>query len=789
MNSPTQQTVDITPTPRILRTLGDIPFSVWQCLAELADNSIDAFALARVNGFQIDEPRIDIHWSTDAVARDDREIIVQDNGPGMSLEQLRDAAKAGYSSSDTMASLGLFGMGFNIATARLGENTRLLSTKAGSQEWWGLEINFDELVKQHSFSAPVLAIQKSDVNESGTKIVVSKLKDGVFTELRSKERSIRNQLESIYTPMLGTPDESIVVQGRRLTARPHCTWSPSRFVIRRNERIHAIQEIERDLGDTYFDMSHRRYLSDDEIFELNLLLEDGKTLPTNIVLRSRRLQGWIGIQRYADPSDFGIDFIRNGRKILVGDKTLFRYENTDTGKYVDEYPIELGSTIGGRIVGELYVDYLIPTYQKNSFDTTSMGWKLTVEAVRGGGPLLNKNRKSMLLDGENTSPLGKLVSGFRRVDPGTKYLFVPNAQSKELAKKFVSGDIAFQSDEKWYKIAQEIDRSKSDGDITGTGPDPGEQPSDDVNSYVQGASSDSTNSSNFAQTPESSETAEDDVTSKPIPLRDDLIRTSDRDETLSGSYPCGDIPGFNVKAWRMRDEAITENGNRVPYSVYQEGPDIDFFYDPTHFLISEYPFTAKQLLLLSLAERFSVRDPNIAIKNAFVSLVETNCADERINVLLLQERAHSVISSIRERLPELLEDSFEEIKLNLSKAAREQEDLIKRLIQDAPHLVTEYQSSSKHAAETLAYVGESTLVKLIEMFPEKFLDNRVFNLPYSSLQFDDSDFVEDLRRDSLGRILSLISEILMIPRGTGRVNKTELLRQMNTLSLAESLIS
>lgn len=35
--------VDITPSPRILRTLGEIPFQPWQCIAELVDNSIDAF--------------------------------------------------------------------------------------------------------------------------------------------------------------------------------------------------------------------------------------------------------------------------------------------------------------------------------------------------------------------------------------------------------------------------------------------------------------------------------------------------------------------------------------------------------------------------------------------------------------------------------------------------------------------------------------------------------------------------------------------------------------------------
>ena len=40
---PKDNTVDITPSPRILRVLGEIPFLPWNCLAELIDNSIDAF--------------------------------------------------------------------------------------------------------------------------------------------------------------------------------------------------------------------------------------------------------------------------------------------------------------------------------------------------------------------------------------------------------------------------------------------------------------------------------------------------------------------------------------------------------------------------------------------------------------------------------------------------------------------------------------------------------------------------------------------------------------------------
>lgn len=37
------KSVDITPTPRVLRVLGELPFSPWQCFAELIDNSVDAF--------------------------------------------------------------------------------------------------------------------------------------------------------------------------------------------------------------------------------------------------------------------------------------------------------------------------------------------------------------------------------------------------------------------------------------------------------------------------------------------------------------------------------------------------------------------------------------------------------------------------------------------------------------------------------------------------------------------------------------------------------------------------
>ncbi len=37
--------------------------------------------------------------------------------------------------------------------------------------------------------------------------------------------------------------------------------------------------------------------------------------------------------------------------------------------------------------------------------------------------------------------------------------------------------------------------------------------------------------------------------------------------------------------------------------LYQDGIEVDFFFDPTHPILSEYPLSPKQLLLQGLAEK------------------------------------------------------------------------------------------------------------------------------------------------------------------------------------------
>ena len=340
-------TIDITPNPRILRVLGEIPFRPWQCVAELVDNSLDAFAKSRREGKLVEGARIDILWSGDNVAASERVLEVVDNGQGMEFESITNAVKAGYTSNDPTSSLGLFGMGFNIATARLGETTTLSSARAEDSAWTGVEIDFDTLAKKHAFAAAVVRREKMGTEQSGTKVQVSKLKEGVYRHLRDRSRDLKRTLEDVYAPILREGVVSIFINGMVLNPRPYCVWGEARGVVRRKERIPARVRIDRDLGSALFDVERNQYLPGALEADYRARKEASEDFPSGIIERPRRMRGWIGIQRYADPNDFGLDFVRNGRKILIKNKSLFSWENPLTGESILEYPLELGTTQGG----------------------------------------------------------------------------------------------------------------------------------------------------------------------------------------------------------------------------------------------------------------------------------------------------------------------------------------------------------------------------------------------------------------------------------------------------------
>ncbi len=783
-----QNNLDITPTPRILRTLGEIPFQVWQCIAELIDNSIDAFLSDTAGTACGDEKHITVSWDSDSVATINRTIEIKDNARGMSIEDLQNAVRAGYSSNDPIGNLGLFGMGFNIATARLGEVTQIMSTRKGDTEWVGVKIDFQKLIETKRFDAPIIHAIKENVEESGTKITISKLHSGIISDLSLKENDIRRRLESTYTPLLNSQDIIIHIKGKQLHARNHCVWSESRYVRYLDQNVPARITIDRNLGDALFDLSKNCYLTPDEAEEYYSMQQEGKPLPDTIVERCKRLTGWIGIQRYADPNDFGIDFIRNGRKILVSDKSLFQYENPITGQKDLQYPLELGTSIGGRIIGELNVDYLLPTYQKNDFDRSDRSWSQTVEALCGVGPFLPKARKALGFSEPNNSPLGLLVNAYRRVDKGTKCLFAPNDVAKRYAAEFNKGVSNCLDDTLWWKAAQEEDQKQSSGGTHfTTSVNTGDTPSDDVNSYLGGSIGNNTgyntngvhNSGGIPSSTSDHPVTTSSVSTQEITSKlDELIQNSTPVQQMTGrNYHFGNTGSLNVRVYELNKGDIRYHGERKPCYFYSDGVDCDFIYDPNHILLKQYPISPKILLLLYLAEKLKARDSLPDIVSVFASLVETTMTDSKVDRLSLQDRANSAFELLRQKLIIALKDKSQDVINCIHESAGEVEDTVNAIVQANPSLLKPFQEKSSDSYDVMEYVPPKTLYRLIEHFPESVFDGKVLKTPYCSINLSDENATIRTREESKERTLAFLKDALRLISGYNQqVQKDELTR-------------
>ena len=774
-------TLDITPTPRILRTLGEIPFQTWQCVAELIDNSIDAFLSDKTAIPEEDERKIVVTWASDSVATDDRAIEVTDNACGMSIEQLQNAVRAGYSSNDPVGNLGLFGMGFNISTARLGEVTTIMTTRRGDSDWVGIKIDFQKLIDTRRFDAPIIHMAKSNPAEHGTKITISRLRHGILTELPNKENEIRQRLEAIYASLLNNQEIAIYVKGRQLRPRNHCVWSESRYVRYSDQNVSARMMIDRNLGDALFDLSRNCYLTADEAEQYYVDQQEGRDLPAHIIERGKRLTGWLGIQRYADPNDFGIDFIRNGRKILISDKSLFQYENPITG----QNPLELGTSVGGRIVGELHVDYLLPTYQKNDFDRSDNSWAQTVEAICGVGPFLPKSRKALGFSEQNPSPLCVLVNAFRRVDKGTKCLFAPNDVAKRYAAEFRKGIRDYLDDILWWKAAQEEDQKQSTGGARATtSVNTGETPSDDISAYISGTvisppqvivrgnpTDDSQPSSLPVTTPQP-------VPSPETSKLDELIQRAISVSQLSGrNYKFGNTGSLNVRVYELSRGSIFYRGEKKPCFFQSDGIDCDFVYDPSHPLLAQYPITAKMLLLQYLSEKLKARDSLPDLVSVYAELVETTMQEAKIDRQSLQDRASSAFDLLREKLAVALRDRAADVVNCVHESAGEVEETVTNLIQSNTALLTAFQSGIEEGYDAIDYVPPKTLYRLIERFPEDVFDGKVLQTPYITINLQDEKATLRARDESKDRALSFIKDALRVISGySQRVQKNELAR-------------
>ena len=747
--------VNITPSPRVLRMLGQIDFAPWQCLAELIDNSIDAFIDQVSSGTASASPRIYIKLPTENDLRNGTGVIsIRDTASGMTLGSLENAVRAGYSGNDPLEKMGLFGMGFNISTARMGRRTEVWTATADDTEWTGLVIDFDTLERQKSFDAPLEKREKTpselDQRAHGTEIRISRLEADRVRPLvkgMGKKRT-KDRLGKIYGRVMSRLGVEILYDGDVIKPWQHCAWDISRSVETQSfGNVPARIDIDKTLDP-------RRFCTTCWVW---LLPEDDDCSACghsdNVVTRQRRLRGWLGVQRYFDKEHYGIDLVRNGRVIEELDKSFFTFTD-ENGESIFEYPID-AIHWGGRLIGELEIDFVRVSHQKDSFDKLDPEWRQVVELVRGKAPLQPKIAERMGL-GRNDSPLARLFTGYRKGTAGLKDLVPGTIDGKglnsgpvqEYVTRFYEGDPDYQSDEKWFELVKQAERGKR-GESGGATEAGGEFPIDDEPS-----------TGGDGETGGATTAAVDEAGPSPTPTRAE----PELDDELSGNYEVDELPGdvvIKVAAYRHKSDIDGE-----PFTIKPEGYAFRFDYNALSPFFEESLDGPASFMMIDLAQHFlslSAETP----RRFPVSLIARHLEQryfpgEAADLEAAAAACSSLVDELRrwidERLPDVggvdptIVPSSE--KTRISRAAAKAIG------------ASDAEASSMIAAGTFArFASTPFLIELVRVYPQIVMDGGFFDRPYETLSQDDQPVI-------LGEVLDSLQDVVWLSdEGASAVSK------------------
>jgi hypothetical protein len=740
---------DLQPEPRILVMLGEIELDQWQCLAEFIDNSVDSFLDSSRSGNPVQNPQI--HLSLPTADSADAKITIRDNGRGMDASTLERAVRAGWTSNDPMHNLGMFGMGFNIATARLGNITTVWTTRLNDNEWCGLEIDFAKLIQQKHYRTPRLSRPKIDPYEHGTEIIVEKLKPDQRKWLSTsgnRSKLSREHFSVVYSAMLrsgGTPISfELFVNSTKVKARDYCIWggegNPQREVVTaRHGIVSAYQPIDVQLPDRGFCLQCWQWVSSGEA--LCPACGEGD----NVVTRSRRVRGWVGVQRYVHAYDYGIDFLRNGRKIEVASKDLFQWDNGAAQE--PEYPID-DQRNRGRLVGEIHIDHCRVPYTKDRFNRNDPAWSEMLRIVRGEGPL-RPDRASELGFGGNTAPLFKLFQAFRRNQPHTKVAGAyakllavkDNDRAEAMAKRFHAGEAEYISDAKWWELVEEADRAL----LTGAGPTAPPAPNP-LPGFLPGARPASpTPGGPLAPQPTPAPPARE-----PFPSL-----TQEYVDPLTGQR-------WNVKAFRVEatDPILAGEANPWLLKATARG-DHEFFVNERHEVFRSATMTAIDALLSQLA--WSAMDFLRGNAGQFTfgavvsSLRGKYAGTTKLDPNSLASEAAAALTSIATSLSSNItagdgRELFNEL------TPSEQEAVLSKM---AARSLSDPQRAIDDG-RFLSYASSEVILRFVQTHSDQFFDGRYWDTPLESLDYGHAAATEAARDQTIRYYASLVADAVWL---------------------------
>jgi hypothetical protein len=256
-------------------------------------------------------------------------------------------------------------VGFNVACARLGRKATIITKRDVDSHWTQVVVDINELKKKNNFSVKPYSLQRESKQKSGTLVIIqlSKEHDAAFSRSKYMEMIsdklgeaysyiLRSEVPGLTGEVAGAPRSlSIVINSKPVRPWIPCVWSELRSVSYKGVDVCAIQKFNRDLPEASVceDCGHwhtRSITSNCEACG-----------SANVKVTTRRVWGWVGVQRFMDRLDFGLNFIRNGRTILIKDQKIFTFHDDSTGESYKDYPVEWPADMG-RIVGEVHCDHV-----------------------------------------------------------------------------------------------------------------------------------------------------------------------------------------------------------------------------------------------------------------------------------------------------------------------------------------------------------------------------------------------------------------------------------------------
>jgi len=772
------QEFDLTPDPRVLQMLGEINLPQWRCLAELIDNSIDGFVHAVRSGAPIDAPEIGV--SLPSADNENARVTVKDNGPGMSFESLENAVRAGWSGNDPLSNLGLFGMGFNIATARLGLVTEVWTSRAGDPEEVGVRIDLDELRATRSFKVPRQTRAKPDHNAHGTTIVISRLKPDqrAYLARGNNQKTIRKHLARAYSSLLGQSEAGkirLLVGNTRLAPRRHCVWGEDRTVSFPDGTVaRAVEHIDVKLAP-------RRYCT----HCMRTLAAAEESCPTGspsckVVEAERRIHGWIGLQRYLHNTEFGLDFIRNGRKIEIANKDLFEWSDGEIAEV--EYPTD-DQRGRGRFVGEIHIDHCRVSYTKDRFERDDPAWGEMTRVVRGDGPLRPIVAKQRGYAG-NDSPLYRLYQTFRRSSPQGKnglwsrvLVVKDNDRAQQMANLFDEDDPDYLTDERWWQLVLEQDKEVL-----------GEKPGDGGDAPLPPG---------FVDEPPAGGPEEPAPTPPPQPQPPPAPAPPVRRQIheLSRKYV---HPTFRVE-YEIQAYGVARADPDLPAGLpwVLKRDDVatrtyGFLVDVSHDVFRSSTMTPLDGLLTELTHRTveflkgQAQDPSVA--GVLADFRKQYCLDTRLDSQEIITLASTVLGDMARAVPSLIDAGKGETMFN-ELTDGEKESVARRM---ANRGVPDHKAVIADG-RFWDYADPESLRGLFNRHPDLFLDGRFWDDAYASLDFGSAVVTEQARVSVRARYDAYLSDAVWLanqsPADVDRASRDAVIRATCSVRLLKSDVS